>query len=106
MCIQTIHHFFSRLPFDWKNPFGYFIAVVVEIVILSHIMKITACLIVFAIGFYLHAVGACKRIKEILSAIDQSAKRPANKQKIAFEQFDEFIRFDSRLKQLSIYAQR
>lgn len=55
----------------------------------------------FAIGAHLILMSANKLTKDCLLSIDHNAKIKTNR-KLIFQQFTEFIRLSSRVKQLSV----
>lgn len=69
----------DRLPFDWKNPFGFIIAIVLESIGIWFGVSFTACLVTFGIGSYLFEITFTKIIKRSLRNINHSAKKKKSK---------------------------
>lgn len=90
----------KRLPFAWRSPFGFLVAVVIQYTMMSYAAMIGACIIAFAFGFYLYTTAMTKCIKGILFHVNRSAESKTNR-KMVHKQIVEFIRFHSRVKQLS-----
>lgn len=62
---------------------------------------IGVCIICFSIGIYLFAMSSSQCVKSSLFSISRNSKLKLNQKRI-FEQFNEFIQFHSRVKQLSV----
>lgn len=96
-----IHHCTNnqlRFPFDWQNPFGFFVAIAIEYGICLYMAVIGAGVLVLAIGCYLYAVRMAECIKVLLFDITQSAGADETN---LMKQLVDFIEFHSRAKQLS-----
>lgn len=86
-----------RLPFDWKNPFGFVMAITLQYIIFTYAMKVGACVLTLAIGLYLYVIAMSECIKQILFAISQSTRTEAE-QNLIQEQLIEYIEFDANVK--------
>lgn len=89
-----------RLPFDWRNPFGYLIAIAIHCILFWYETMIGACPLVSAFGYYYFGIAASKCIKGSLFSIAQSIDAKINKKHI-FDQLAEFIELHSSVEQLS-----
>lgn len=89
-----------RFPFDWKNPFGFFMATTLQYILASYGLFIGVCILALAIGVYLFGNAMSKCIKEILFAISEHSNAEIDRS-VLLEQFIEFIQYHSRVKQLS-----
>ena len=89
----------SRLPFDYRNPFGYLVAIGIQLMLLWYSDMIGGCVIALACGSYLCAIDGSKCIKESLFSIT----RNANNRNDLMEQLIEYIQFHSHMKQLSTH---
>lgn len=89
--------FVARLPFDWRNPCGYFIAVAIQYAMLWYSLLIGVCVVIWCVESYIYVNAMSKCIKSSLLAISQSMDDGGQIR----EQFIEFIEFDLRVKQLS-----
>lgn len=89
-----------RLPFDWRNPFGYFIAISIDLLFFWYEMMISTYILALGIGSYFFGIAMSKSIKRSLFSISQSADTKIEL-KVISEQFAEFIEFHSRAEQLS-----
>lgn len=87
--------FFQRLPFDWRNPLGYVVAVAIQYTMTSYATIIGSAVIAIGIGSYLYVIASCKCIKGNLMSISHEWST----QNI-FDQFIEFIEFHKFVKQL------
>lgn len=98
--IQLI--FFSviwRYPFDWRNPFGFSMALATLYVMLSYILQVGTCAIALGMGLYLYAIAMSECIKQNLLAISQCCRsKTESDKKLVWEQFIEYIGFDSSAK--------
>lgn len=99
--IKTFHSHFSRLPFDWKTPLGYFIAMVIFAEVTFYILccgVIGVCLL----------VGSCWLIQAVVQDISQDqndfnvSKKKWNQNRMEMKiTFNNFIDDFSHAKQLS-----
>lgn len=73
---------FQRLPFNWKNPIGYLVAVFLQIIVETYHFRYLACFLTFALGGYLFtttsSIDVIKDLKsvndDLRSKIDISTK--------------------------------
>lgn len=91
----------SRFPFDWRSPFGYSIALMIEYIVCLYSLKITACLFALGIGCFVYLFAASKCVKGSIEVINESTSEAEVNSRITFERFTEFIQFHSHVKQLS-----
>lgn len=96
--LKCIHG--KRLPFDWRNPLTYLVAIGIQYAMTSYAVKIGACVIALGISSFLYVIASSKCFKENLSSIDTIDKIDQN---TIWDQFIEFIEFHSHMKQLSVY---
>lgn len=89
-----------RFPFDWRNPHGFLIAVVMEYVIFSYEFAIAALVIAMAIASYVYCTAFCKIIRESLISIKQRAHAKIDRPEF-LKQIVEFFDVHSSAKQLS-----
>lgn len=87
-----------RLPFNQNYPFGFFLAMSMQFVMLSCMSIIAGCAIALAVGSFLYGIAMTKCIKGSLFAINRGARAKKGRH---LEQIIEFIRFHSTAKQLS-----
>lgn len=64
----------KRFPFDWSNPIGYLIAIILEYIIWTYEYFIVACTLSLAIGGYWFAISATKEIQHTLHLINDAAQ--------------------------------
>lgn len=101
MHLFNLHmNFCLRFPFNWRSPFEYLIAVIMEYTMLSYSLKIPACTISLGFGSYLVGIAASKCLKQCIFSINRSTATTVDGVLI-FEQFAEFIEFHSQIKRLS-----
>lgn len=93
-------------PFDWKNPAGYCVAVILEYLMTICISYFVGSLAILGISTYILMLAMIKDIKYRLYSINENAKADKNKNPTAtVEQFSDFIQMHSMTKQLSILLQ-
>lgn len=92
--------FIQRFPFDWKNPFGYFVAIELLYLISSSALFIVGCVLAIGVGNLLFAIAMSKSLKVTLYSINQKAYDKSDR-KCFVEQLIELIEFHSIVKQLS-----
>lgn len=91
-----------RLPFDWKNPIGYFLAVALQYIVSTYIFFMAAGLTSFAIGIYLIGLAATKEIRNQIQEINKNLKTERDDDYI-HRVFSIFTQWHSKLKQLSFH---
>ena len=84
--------FDKRFPFDWKNPIGYFIAVLLQIHIVSIPFRYVAPFASLGIAALLFSCSMAKDVKNDIDAINESAQLERSREYI-FEQLSELIQF-------------
>lgn len=87
-----------RLPFDWKTPPGYLVAIAIQYTMISYAAIIGSSVTTFGIGTYLYVIASCECIKENLLSMRMTNGNDANGESV--EQLIEFIQFHSLVKQL------
>lgn len=90
-----------RLPFPWRSPFGYFIAVGLQIVTTSYVLLFVTSVMSFTLGSFLFAFSFTKDVSNKLRSLNQMAKNGQCEAEISKE-FAAFILLHSRIKQLSM----
>lgn len=92
---------YFRLIFDWKNPSGYFVAIISQIVYVTvYVIHHVACLTSFVVGCFLFEMSFTKDSCNNLRSLKKMTKAKQPEANI-FKQFTEFLSFHSRVKQLS-----
>lgn len=91
------YNFHLRFPFDWKNPFGYVVAVLIEFIITTYICLIMGILMSLAIEAILLLLTLAKHIQNLLHKFNKSAKSES----AAYKHLTNYVDFHSVLKQLS-----
>lgn len=85
-------------PFDWRNPIGYLIVVIIQYFVILIILYGVMCLLIFQIETLSMVISMTKDIKHSLYSINKMAKAS----RISIEQpFADIIKFHSNAKQLS-----
>lgn len=90
-----------RLPFDWKNPIGYLIAVTLQYIIAIYAAIFMSCIVTLGFGAFLFAVAVNKISKQSLYTICKKAKHKTSQTHL-LKRLHEFIHFYSSVKQLSV----
>lgn len=88
------------MPFDWRNPIGYLVAVIIQFIIVAYEFFVIACTLSLAIGAFWFAISATKEIKRIVNSIDENTEHKGGEE-IMFKEFSTFIHMHSIVKQLS-----
>lgn len=89
----------QRLPFDYRNPVGYLIAIIIHFLMIWYELMIGACVVSFAFGCYFFVIAMSKSIKASLFAIDRSIGDKID-EKLMLDQLVEFIDLRATGKQL------
>lgn len=89
----------NRFPFDWKNPYGYALAVTLQIKIASIPVRFIACFLSLASGCFLFSLSLARDLKGGVHSINENAH-----EKFTCEQIIDLIRF-SNLKRFVLLAQ-
>lgn len=90
----------TRLPFNWRTPFGYLIAFSIQYVTVHNMAQIFACYVNFFFGLYQMLMSLVEDIKSELTILCEPAD--TNNHPIDVKQkLSEFIEFHSEVKQLS-----
>lgn len=94
----------KRFPFDFKNPIGYLIVVMVEYAILGYEYFIISCTLALGIGLYSLVISIAKEIQSILQSISEKTQAKANPstQSQLTNLFIEYINAHADIKQLSV----
>lgn len=66
--------FFRRFPFDWKNPTGYSLAVLIEFTLTTYMSIFVGSLITIGIASFLFEAAIIEDIKMHLNSVDESSK--------------------------------
>lgn len=94
-----IHHE-QRLPFNWKCPSGYLIAIVLQWISLTYVFFTIMILLSCGIAGYCFAIAVTEDIKCTLNIIEENVKTKVGRRRIN-RQFAEFIESHAAIKQLS-----
>lgn len=94
----------KRVPFDWRNPIGYFFAVASECIIVGYEFITIACTLSFAIGVFWLTVSTIREIQHILHSINAKAQAKKNQRMKLKVLFSELIDTHVGIKQLSIFV--
>lgn len=91
----------KRFPFEWNNPTGYLIAVIIEYITYAYAYFLIGCTLALGIGAFWFAIGVCKEIQCILQSINDTAQANENQSTELKRLFAEFIYIHGIAKQLS-----
>lgn len=102
---QFIYSFYRfviefRLPFDWKSPTGYVIAILLQFIIVFYECSYLACFLTLALGIYLFILSFAKDMIDELQTINDRVKMENSIAQIR-NQLNEFITMQSDIKELS-----
>lgn len=84
--------FYQRLPFDWKNPLGYLIAIYLQFIVVSMPLRYMGCFVTLALTSFLIGMCFADDMKNDLKSIDENAKVKLPKTTI-YKQLTEMINF-------------
>lgn len=90
----------KRFPFDTKTPIGFSVAIFMDYILYVGIMITVECLMIFGIGTCSMLFPLTNDMKCDLKSCGVKSKCKKNRSKIV-KQFAQFIRFHSKLIQLS-----
>lgn len=90
----------KRFPFDYDDPIGYFIAVVIEYIIIGYELLVVACLSSTGIGAFCIAFTATKEIRRALNLFNDEAQTN-DSESVKSDLLAECIDAHGTLKQLS-----
>lgn len=90
-----------RLPFDWKNPFGYMSAVILQAIGMFYITHIGICQAAFVSGTCLMLITMTRLLKKDLSVVNIMVKNNSHQYEL-MNVLQKCIDFHSIVKQLSI----
>lgn len=88
------------MPFDWKSPIGYLIAVLLELVVALYPMCYLGSFLSLAVGSFIFATAVTKDLDGTLASIKKLAKKKRQNSQL-FKQFAKFYQLHTDLKQLS-----
>lgn len=94
----------DRLPFDWKNPVGYLVAVFCQSALLLNPVRYMACMLTLVLATCILLLALIKEGVGVLRKINDNAKRPRSQQQQqqhTLELLADFIRMHTDAKQLS-----
>lgn len=89
-----------RLPFDWKNPFGYLIAASFQYTVAVHAAIFLTCISTLGLGAFLFTIAVNKVCTQNSLVICKKAKYRKS-QRHVLRRLLEFVQFHSSVKQLS-----
>lgn len=89
-----------RFPIEWRNPFGFLIAISTQCTMFSYGVTISAYILSLGGGAFLYALVSSKVMKGGLLAINRRARAESD-QTVLLEQIVEFLKFHSSTKELS-----
>lgn len=92
--------FHYRFPFNSKQPLGYCVAFILQILSTMSLCSITAVCVAVGFGTFVLSISMTKDIKDDLILINKIAKS-RKKRPQALKQFTELIQYHSNAKQLS-----
>lgn len=90
----------NSLPFEWKNPIGYTIAVILESMVAFNLLYFMACFLSIPLGSYFFVNSNNGLMKNDLESINKMANDKKSASDI-FEPFSRFIRSYAETKQLN-----
>lgn len=98
MYFNLVNH---RFPFNWKNPFGYLIAMCWELLVVFYLVRFLLCLTSYAFEGFYHASSFFKDMCRDLEQLNKIAKARHSKA-VILNKFIQFVHTHSTHKKLSI----
>lgn len=89
-----------RLPYDWKTPTGYLMALFIQYLMTIYPYQFIGCFLLLAFGAFMIANALVESLKHELHSIDQMASDKKS-QKNMYKTLSEFIQAHASAKQLS-----
>lgn len=89
-----------RVPFNWKNPNGYLMAVLFEYVLTIYMFVFLECVLSLGITAFLFEVAVIEYLKNNLNSIKNKSSKSHEGQLKTIEKFSNFIEIHSMMKQL------
>lgn len=99
-CINIGFDLFFRLPFDWKNPLGYLVAVAATSIMASDPLHYMGCFLFLFYGVYMFSISIVKDLKGQLHSINKLARGKKCRADM-YKKLSKFIRLHADIKQLS-----
>lgn len=93
MCDFFLLFEIKRVPFHWKTPIGYLIAVVLQLLILAYPARFVSWMLSLAMGGYLFAMSLVNDIKEMIDSINENIKTKTTRRPALVKQITETVRF-------------
>lgn len=90
----------NRFPFDWKHPFGYTLAILIEFLLTLSVMRYLACFSTLAFGSFWFALQFAKELIAGLNSINECVQAKESETKI-LKRLNETIAMHADVKQLS-----
>lgn len=100
MLARLLIAFFSY-PFDWQNPFGYFLAMTFAFTLLTYTLLLISAIASFGIGCYLLAITVTNEVKSI-TKIATTKLRLKTERSLALSRFVDLIEWHSKYKKLGV----
>lgn len=110
VCVLAFTHqplmytFQHRLPFDWKNPTGFFVAVLLQLRIVSIPLCFVRTLLLLAAGSLLFSLSIAEDKECDLNAINESI-RAEQPRELILDQITEFIKSTNIKRLVSYFAE-
>lgn len=73
----------DRYPFDWKNPVGFVLATILQVISMFYVNIIISAGLSTGVGVYLWALSMATDIKNNLKSINEAAKRKRKRRKLS-----------------------
>lgn len=96
ICVYLIR----RLPFDWRNPYGYLAAVLIQYVVGLYLFLFATCVLPTTLGAYMLARTFAKDLMICINSINDRVNINGNKVEI-IKQYSKMLKIHSFLLELS-----
>lgn len=91
----------NRLPFNWKNPIGYLIAVALECTLLLNPLRYMATMMTIGFAIFVFAIEFSSTIVDDMRALNKCAKVKRSQQKHIHDLLSHCIDTHSDVKKFS-----
>lgn len=92
---------FGRFPFDWKNPIGFLVAVILQTIMISYPLRYMSCYTRLALGSYLFAITFVRDTIDEANDFSDSLRKSRSKLN-AYKKISEIIQVHAEGKRSSL----
>lgn len=101
--IWSMSKYCFRLPYDWKSPIGYLVAIFAQFLSIRFPIQYIGFFFAFAFSAFMFGISSVKDLKDKLHSINGMTGNKKSRRKM-YKKFSEFIRTHANTKQLSEWS--